>query len=292
MAGSGRTCVGFAVDEAYALPLAVAGRSLIENYAGHDLLEIVILDLGISEPTRERIVASWPGSAKVGFLPLAPETLDGLPLSDHEFVLHLNRNVYGRWFLPELLPDDYERLIYLDADVLVVRDVSPLWHVGLDGHPFAAAQDKGIPYVSSEYGVPDYQELGLSARVKYFNAGVMVIDLDRWKSSGIRERALRYARTHPAMRFADQEALNAVAGGRWAEFPMEWNCPVEDDLLKEHDGADPRIIHFLGGEKPWLTSLSAVCCQAAYTDCLRRTRWAPDDEPEGNGKGNGTPAVP
>lgn len=279
VAENARTCVGFAVDEAYALPLAVAGRSLIENYAGNEALEIVILDLGISELSRHRIATSWPGPAKVSFLRLPSKnlSLDGLPLSSHEFVLHLNRNVYGRWFLPELLPEEYRRMIYLDADVLVVRDVSRLWHLGLGDHPFAAAQDKGIPYVSSQYGVPDYRELRLSARAKYFNAGVMVIDLDRWKASRIRERALHYARTHPFMRFADQEALNAVIGGRWTEFPMEWNCPVEDELLDEQHAMDPRIIHFLGPRKPWLDELSATSCQAAYLDYLRRTQWAPDD---------------
>jgi lipopolysaccharide biosynthesis glycosyltransferase len=125
--------------------------------------------------------------------------------------------------------------------------------------------------------VPDYRELRLPASTKYFNAGVMVIDLDRWKALRIRERALHYARTHPTMRFADQEALNAVTGGKWAEFPMEWNCPVEDDLLDEHHPMDPRIIHFLGPQKPWLDDLSATNCQALYLDYLRRTQWAPDE---------------
>ncbi|MEV4948929.1 glycosyltransferase family 8 protein [Streptomyces sp. NPDC053755] len=279
MAGSGRTCVGFAVDEAYALPLAVAGRSLIDHLAGDDPLEFVVLDLGISERSRGRLVAAWAHRASVGFLRLpSPRDLDGLPLSDHEFVPHLNRNVYGRWFLPELLPPVYRRMIYLDADVLVLGDASLLWHVALGGHPFAAAQDKGIPYVSSPYGVPDYRELRLSARAKYFNAGVMVIDLDRWRKLRIRERALSYARTHPAMRFADQEALNAVAAGRWAEFPRAWNCPAEDEIFEEGQGARPRIIHFLGPGKPWLGASHATRCQAVYGTYLRRTGW-PTESP-------------
>ncbi|MER7517203.1 glycosyltransferase family 8 protein [Streptomyces sp. NPDC126499] len=270
-----RTCVGFAVDEAYALPMAVAGRSLIDHYAGPAPLEIMVLDLGITAPTRARVLASWPPGTRVRFVPLPRENLDGLPLSDHEFVLHLNRNVYGRWFLPELLPPAYRRLVYLDADILVLRDPSPLWRIDLEGQPFAAAQDKGIPYVSSELGVPDYREMGLPARTKYFNAGVMVIDLDRWRTARIRERALHYARSHPDMRFADQEALNAVSGGAWTEFPREWNCPVEEELLAAHHQADPRIIHFLGPDKPWVTDVTwAPHCQAAYTACLRRTAWA------------------
>jgi lipopolysaccharide biosynthesis glycosyltransferase len=277
MTGDVRTCAAFAVNEAYALPLAVAGRSLIENYAGDEPLEIEILDLGISEPSRDRIVASWPASVKVNFLRLPPGNLDGLPISDHEFVTHLNRNVYGRWFLPELLPAEYRRMIYIDADVLVLRDVSRLWDVELDGRPFAAAQDKGIPYVSSRYGVPDYQDLGLSPHSKYFNAGVMVIDPERWQDLRIRERALRYARTHPSMRFADQEALNAVAGGIWSELSAEWNCPVEDELLGENHAGNPRIIHFLGPQKPWLEGSSAPHCQLAYMDCLRRTQWAQEN---------------
>ncbi|MFF7178292.1 glycosyltransferase [Streptomyces sp. NPDC008121] len=276
-----RSCVGFAVDEAYALPLAVVGRSLIDHHAdlhaAGEKLEFVVLDLGISERSRGRLAAAWSDGASVDFLRLPSlDELDGLPLSDHEFVPHLNRNVYGRWFLPELLPPVYRRMIYLDADVLVLGDTSTLWRVGLGGHPFAAAQDKGIPFVSSPYGVPDHRELGFDARARYFNAGVMVIDLDRWKAQRVRERALAYARAHPAMRFADQEALNAVAGGRWAEFPQKWNCPAEDEVLDEEYGARPRIIHFLGPGKPWLGGSHATRCQALYGEYLRRTGWPPD----------------
>ena len=87
-----------------------------------------------------------------------------------------------------------------------------------------ATQDMLVPTLGARFGVASYQELGIDADAEYFNAGIMLIDVARWRSDDIAARALTYLRRYRRrVYFWDQEALNAAMVGNWTKLDARWN---------------------------------------------------------------------
>ena len=158
--------------------------------------------------------------------------------------------------LGELVPDDVERVLFLDADLLVLDDPTGLLDVDLGGRALAAAVDGAIALCSGPRGVRAWREQGIPAFAPYFNAGVMAISLRDWRERAVGARALRYLSTRGTSGggFLHQEALNAIAWDDWHEVDPRWN------VLASHAGrpywraaapAHAGIVHFAGRMKPW-----------------------------------------
>jgi hypothetical protein len=161
-------------------PKSILIRRLLDD-ARKDNLEIWVLDGGLSQRTVKRLWRSWePTEARLALVSTDPDRLDGLP----PLGSHLSTATYLRLFMPEML-NGRDRAIYLDADTLVLSDLSELWDVGLQHHPIAAVQEAYVPYVSSDNGLMNWRELGFEPDAKYFNAGVMVLDLARWREENL-----------------------------------------------------------------------------------------------------------
>jgi lipopolysaccharide biosynthesis glycosyltransferase len=264
-----------AADDAYALPLAVTIRSALDHLDPARRLRIHVIDAGISDVNRERLLASWPRErADVLFERLSMRKLAHVPVGGH-----ISAASYVRILLPEILPPTLERVIYLDSDVVVLEDLGRLWDRPLAGALCLAVQDGSAPFMDVERACPrsvghvltprpieNYAALGIDPCAKYFNGGVMAIDLAGWRAERLPERFLRCVEDNRAwLRFWDQYALNAVLVGRWDELDLRWNVspylasypswdrsPFEREAF-ERAVASPWIVHFLGPDKPWQT---------------------------------------
>jgi lipopolysaccharide biosynthesis glycosyltransferase len=193
---------------------------------------------------------------------------------------------YFRILVAELLPERVARAIYLDADVVVTGDLARLWAEPQRGLPVLAVRDAGAPTVSSPRGLVNFRELGLAPEVPYLNAGVMSLDLCGWREERLGERLLRYLESHAhAVRWWDQDALNAVLAGRWGELDPRWNqipqCwePAAGDTgpfppaLRELAIRDPWIVHFSTWSKPWHWGCTHPE-RERFFEVLDRTEWA------------------
>ena len=124
--------------------------------------------------------------------------------------------------------------------------------------------------------VHNWRELGLESNNPYFNAGVMLIDMVRWRDSEIASRASQYIRTYEnKVYFNDQEALNAVIGDNWKPIDDRWNYSANPFHAKRQNlgGDEPAIIHFAGRIKPWdLPDLGPN--QDLYFQFLDKTSWS------------------
>src|SRR5690606_1313781 len=114
---------------------------------------------------------------------------------------HFSRANYYRLLIPELIPLA-QKVIYLDADIIMASSISEFQEFDLKDHALAAVAD------------PIYQwkkDLGMKDTATYFNSGVMLINLNRWKELDISRKAFEFIQTYPdKIRFVDQCALNAV----------------------------------------------------------------------------------
>jgi lipopolysaccharide biosynthesis glycosyltransferase len=121
-AGEDPIVVVFTADDGYAMPLAAAARSLIDNAGPARAIHLHVIDSGLSAANRERLAASWDlGRARIDWWDAPLSRVEHLP------VWGLGRTVYYRLLIDEVLPPEVERAIYLDSDVLVLGDLGPLF---------------------------------------------------------------------------------------------------------------------------------------------------------------------
>jgi lipopolysaccharide biosynthesis glycosyltransferase len=147
---------------------------------------------------------------------------------------------YYRLLAPRILPVEVDKILYLDSDIIVRRSLTELWKSDLSDHALAAVENQGDA-VEKAVG---WRPVG----TRYFNAGVLLINLKFWRQNSVSERAIAFIRNNPEkVTYWDQDALNAILVDRWIELPAYWNS--------QGIGKDPAIVHFTGGEKPWHWSL-------------------------------------
>ena len=275
----------FAADEGIAQGLAVAMYSALANLRRSVRPAIYVLDNGLSETSRARVrklVDAARRSNELRWIRIPTERLG--PVTDD---CHFTPASYSRLLIPELVPGHVRRAVYLDADVLVMRDLSPLFSVELGGALVGAVRD----YFT---GSTVDEQSGVRERTHprpYFNAGLLVIDVAGWRGTGLAEQAMRYARTgNEPLRWADQDALNAVVES-WHELDYRWNVqqrptslfaadfvrtytPTEERIYRERWNLyrAAAVLHFIGRTKPW----SYTCNTAgttAWVRTLMRSGW-------------------
>jgi lipopolysaccharide biosynthesis glycosyltransferase len=259
----------------YALPLAVTIRSLLASTCPGRRITFYILDGGIPAADRKRLesTASGDGVSLVWLQPQKDRVQD-LPTTRG-----MSLSTYYRLLLGEALPSSLTKVIWLDSDLLVIRDIGALDALDPSTHPVLAAQDMVIPFVSCPLGVHDWRALGLAQDQPHFNAGVMVLNLDLWRAEQIGQRVLDYLRTHcSTIALHDQEALNAVLAGRWSALDQRWNqiASVAGRRFQKTgpvSGDDAWIFHFAGDWKPWTLPHGRHPYDLFYR-CLDETPWA------------------
>jgi len=274
------TCVHvvLAADERFAMPLAVTVRSFLIQLRAGATSSVSVLDGGISPESKRRVEASVEDlghAVEWNWLPIPNDRLHSLEVSGHVSVA-----TYYRIFLASLLPAEIRRVIYLDCDTLVRDDLTKLYQETLGNHTCAAVQDISAPFMASRMcsevddrwvhylaatrPIPNFEDFGFVAKDPYFNAGVLLIDVERWRSRDIEAKLLQCIQQHRADRlWWDQYALNAVLHGDWIALDAGWNqtshtytLPMWRDSFLDEATFDrvklnPSIVHFSSATKPW-----------------------------------------
>ena len=230
-----------AADSAYALPLAVTLRSVVDHLGPDQDLEVFVVDNGLEPTQRKRVEQSLEGSVVPSWVDPHPLPDNGLPLCGR-----MSSTTYQKLSLPRVLPHGTERVIWLDSDLLILADLGELWDLSMDGNAVLAATDPFVEVLSSGLGLAGWQELELPADAPYFNAGVLVVDLCRWQRDDVAERAHDYLRRFgDNVVFHDQEALNAALVGAWGVLEDRWNRSVAaEHLSRQVRSAPPSILHY------------------------------------------------
>ena len=174
----------------------------------------------------------------------------------------LSRASYFRLDIANILSESVERIIYLDCDLLVYADIAEMWNIDMQGKPVAATCDLGI-MASGRIRKQKHKQIGLSFDAPYFNAGVLMMDLKKWREGNYAADIIKLASENQFSNH-DQDALNKFFMYNWQEIPLKWDVipPVfnlftkiltKPDLRKKAIEAklNPAIFHYAGGYKPW-----------------------------------------
>nr|AYC79426.1 hypothetical protein [uncultured bacterium] len=275
--------VSCAVEGRYLQHSAAMLHSVLSHAGDLDVHVHYLHGGGLPEGDAARLAAMvHDAGGALDYLMVTPQRLEGLPVVD-EFTAAM----WHRIFLPELLPE-VDRVLYVDVDTLAMDDLGPLWRTDLGESHLGA-----VTNVFQHNHVHRPAELGLRGPEVYFNSGVLLMDLDRWRRDDI-TGALREVATKrgDTLAWPDQDALNLVLSGSRTALHPRWNtmnAVLGFALAEEVFGAQavaeararPGIRHFEGPgpNKPW----HAACEQPgreAYLAHRRATPW-PDVELEG-----------
>jgi lipopolysaccharide biosynthesis glycosyltransferase len=166
---------------------------------------------------------------------------------------HISRATYARLLLASSLAATVSRVLYLDADILVLDDLGPICRLDLDGAVLGAVRDRRLDtYIKA--GNTTLAGRPIPRVRDYFNAGVLLIDVARWRAERISEKALDYLERYPHSLYSDQDALNAACDGVWKKLDSRWNyyqIDLERPIANISTAQRPAIIHFQGCLKPW-----------------------------------------
>jgi lipopolysaccharide biosynthesis glycosyltransferase len=256
-----------AADNNYAIPLAVTVRSALANLKSNRKIGLFILDGGISKSNNNKIIKSLQ-SAQID---ISWIQIDDTQLKNLELSRHLTTTAYYRLLITKFLPSEIDKAIYLDTDMVVKGNLEELWNIPLEDNYVLAVQDDVVQYISMSDGLRNYQDLGICPDDKYFNSGLLVINLEKWRKENIGEKVIECIKQNREYMKNDQDGLNAILVGKWKEIHPRWNqmpriynysswqeSPHGEDIYEEllHK---PCIIHFTNSPKPWYAGLKAEC---------------------------------
>ena len=256
----------FGVDANYVKYAGVMMTSIVWNHPGKPICFHLACD-GLHEEDKARLetFSKLYSHTRIELYDVR-EQLQSIKLFSGTVPERLNRTVFLRILLPELLPETARRLVYLDADMLCVGDLAPLWNANLEERAVGALLNPGNLRLS--------RGLGLS-HTRYLSAGTLVIDLAKWREQKLTQRVLKAYRKHGA-RFSllEEDALNLVLDGDFTELPAEWIAFSEAFnplLLRRQPGN--LLLHFVNDGKPWIR-YCAPEMEELYWGYVRRSLWA------------------
>ena len=249
----------FISDDAYVLPTLVAIASLVRNKAPESIYRIYVLGRGISPENRLLFTDGFrePGVTVSVIEPPVEDAYEGVTSGN----VHVSAAALYKFSLPEIF-QELDRLLYLDGDILVEKDLSELWNTELSGYYAAAVKDYRA--VVSDPNPLEYLSLKEPC---YFNSGVMLLNLALLRQDGVKEKLIDY-RLHGKNRFMDQDTLNVVFSGKVRCLPLRFNAMYSTVTFfsMEEMGAfygapayksmdelceDAVIVHLCSPTKPW-----------------------------------------
>lgn len=261
----------FCINAAYAQHAAVCIVSLLENNrtSFFDIVVVSTEPLGAGEEKLARTVARYD-NARLNIMHLGASSGMTLPVR----ALHYTIDTYTRLWVANFFSPEVERVLYLDSDMVVVGSVAELWNVDLGEAVLAAVTIPGSTRCAA-YDIPE--------RYGYFQSGVLVINLKRWRRDGIFDLLQDYI-AHNAAKIvdADQDVLNACLYDKRHPLDFVWNV-IAPFYFKYHPlgisnaelravRRDARIIHYNGPSKPW-SYQSNHPRRADYWKYLKLTEW-------------------
>jgi UDP-glucose/galactose:(glucosyl)LPS alpha-1,2-glucosyl/galactosyltransferase len=272
-------------DERYVMPLTVMVRSMLENLAAGTPVNLYIFQDGVSAASRRCAEDSWePFPVRTHWV--RPEMSEiRRRLRDRGFTGP--PAAYFRLLAGELLPPEVTKVIYLDADIVVMGDLSGLWNVEMNGNLAMAVPDAYAKafHLGRISRVMFSEEIRFDLQTPYFNTGVLLIDVEGWRREKVGERTLRLlADYRKDLRFYDQDALNCALQGRCGVLDLTWNFHELPDCLFLWDASfyrkaglqeatpEPQVVHFIARAKPWMARCFYLKTDV-FRDYFSRTRW-------------------
>lgn len=224
-----------------------------ESFTVHVLVDRISVN---NKKNLEMIAAKF--SSKIIFYEINTLDIENLPVSSQWPLV-----IYYRLLLPNIIDKKIDKLIYFDCDTLIRGSIKELWDFPIDNYALAAVEDVLSPIAGM------IEQLGYDSKYRYFNSGVLLINLEYWRDHDISNKCIKFLNENSALVFhPDQDALNAVLFDKWQHLPYKFNFLTSYQKLyfkKEQMQYDferkgnnyPIVVHFTG-TKPWSSKCRSI----------------------------------
>ena len=239
-----------ATDENYAPFTSIMMISVLLHT--DSFIDFYIMDGGIKAETKKLIAKDLKkySNKTITFIDMSRYNFDRFPN-----LAYYSLNTFSRYFIPQIAPN-LSKIIYLDVDVIVKKDIKTFFELDLENHPIAAMPESDY---FSRYSfnklrkqvMPHYKKTSA-----YFNAGILLLDIPKLIAMDFTSRAIALtSRLRHRLTFPDQEVLNILFEDNYKKFDYRFNflvCSENKFKTKCPDVAldDLAIIHY-AGSKPW-----------------------------------------
>lgn len=259
-----------ATNDNYAQHLAVMLTSLLKNREVERPIHFYILFGDLNENSKAKIIrAARRFNTPVTFLKVDVQLFENFALSSGG-QKYISREAYYRIIIPDLFGEDITKAIYFDCDLIVRGDISKLWETDLEKYDLAAVDESRVLDKLDRQIRMD--RLSLSSQSYYFNSGVLLMNLKRWREKKISSEVIEFIKDNPnRLALLDQDALNAVLHNRWLRLKDKWNYTT--DHTKKLPLSKAKIIHFTGPVKPWNSNSTF---KKEYLKYLKLSGWEKD----------------
>lgn len=257
-------------DENYIKYATVTIKSILSGT--NEKISFYILDGGITKDSKEKIEKSVEHTtSSVEFIQIDVSLFSKFP-----DIAHFSINTYFRYLIPILKPQIHKAL-YVDTDMVINGDIAEIYNTDLDNYGLAA-----VPYLTEELHLPNLNKdkniLGLSPKHLYFNAGLLLINCDYWRSHDISKVLMdKTAEMYDKLSMPDQDVLNVVFKDNYKILPKQYNLIVDTTMqffnFKEYIKAFKGclVLHYTGGKefRPWMRA--KVPCYQRFWDLAKET---------------------
>lgn len=244
---SGLINIVFCADNNYFSALYCAIGSLLQT-SFSSTFKIYVIDGGLSDFSKGKInslLKSKSPQSEIAYIVPDISQLHGLIIRKE-----MSAIAYARLLIPEIILES--RVLYLDSDTLVFSDVAELWNdQSLMGEMLCAVADTETLCLADD-SKKTCDLLGVPQGRKYFNSGVLLMDLDQMRLNNFSIKCSEFQLKYGAIcRFHDQSPINFIYSDRIREIPLKWNTPVW--LLDSKPWSKPSAILHYTNERPWLS---------------------------------------
>lgn len=190
---------------------------------------------------------------------------------------HVSYATYYRIVIPQILAPGIAKILYLDTDIIVCKDLLELWNIPIGNKVLGAIRESSFT---------EFDRLNIPASSQYFNAGILIINVVDWNSQDLTPKLFNFIKSNQSkLTFWDQDALNANLYNQWVKLPPKWNLQSSffetsrKKLIAVYGEAElneainnPCIIHYTGSSKPW-DYLNLHPLKKVYFNYLKKTIW-------------------
>ena len=237
-------------DNNYIKQCCVTILSILLNSSETNYFCFHIIHTGFTEKEKSKFSFKNFKNYKIIFY-----NVENFDLTDFSVTLsHTTITTYYRIFITKILTKDIKKIIYLDCDLIVLKDIKNLWEVDLENYFVGVVEDK------EDF---DYFKSIVNDNFNYFNAGVMLLNLDKLREYDFTAKCLEfYKKNETKLYFQDQDILNFVLNGKCKYLPISWNMQTAFYLNKKSKTINkfhfkkvkenPNIVHYTMLYKPWI----------------------------------------
>lgn len=207
--------VAYNCDENFASIFATSVISLFENNKDVDDITVYLIEDEVSAESKSRfqdIAKTY--RRNIITLPMPkPEEMAKINIY---IPSNLKMATCGRLFISKLLPDDIDKIIYADCDTLFLSPISSLWDLDIS--------DDYVGMVCIPTSKNHKRIIGISPDSVYYNSGLMLVNLKRWREEKVDQAFMEYIRKQNGfVPYPDEGVLNAVFEGKIRTLPLKYN---------------------------------------------------------------------